>query len=73
MGVSAGASIASKFVGVYSKANLVDALFSISNPFNFTKVCFNMKTHFMGKFISKFLAQGWKNLYKHHKDNPRFF
>ena len=58
-GVSAGANIATKFVAVYAHTNLIDALVSISNPFNLTKVCFNMKHHLTGKLISRFLAKGW--------------
>ena len=71
-GVSAGANIASKFVGVYSEKKLIDALVSISNPFNFAKVSFNLKQHLIGKMISKFLTIGWQNLYDYHKDNPKF-
>lgn len=45
---------------------------SISNPYNFAKLSFHYKSHFIGSLISKFLAKGWKDIYNYHMSNPNF-
>lgn len=72
MGISAGAALSAKYVGLFGKEGVVKAYASVSNPFNFARVSFHMENLFWGRIVSKFITGGFKKVVSHHFQNPVF-
>ena len=72
MGVSAGANLSSKYLGLYGNDTPVKACVSISNPYNIGRISFTMKHNRMANFFSRVLASEYKRILNFHCDNPLF-
>lgn len=72
MGVSAGAALSAKYVGLFGNSGIFKAYGSVSNPFNFARVSFHLENLFWGRIISKFIAGGFKKVVRHQTSNPVF-
>lgn len=72
MGISAGAALSAKYLGLYGESGIIKAYGSISNPFNFARVSFLLENLFWGRIISKFITGSFKKIVNHHSTNPVF-
>lgn len=72
MGISAGAALSAKYVGLFGKEGVIKAYASLSNPFNFARVSFHVENLFWGRIISKFIAFGFKKQVNQQLINPVF-
>ena len=72
MGISAGAALSAKYMGMYNESGIFTAYGSLSNPFNLTRVCFHMDNMFWGRIVSKFMVSESKQLINNLRENPVF-
>ena len=70
IGMSAGAGLSGKYIGLYGHHNLITAYFSVSNPYNFAKCSYHLDNAFWGKILSKLIASEFKSNLKRFKNNP---
>jgi predicted alpha/beta-fold hydrolase len=70
MGISAGAALSAKYVGLYGKEGIIQAYASLSNPFNFARVSYNLENLFWGRILSRVITLGFKKGLDGHKLNP---
>jgi predicted alpha/beta-fold hydrolase len=70
MGISAGAALSAKYVGLFGKEGIIKAYGSISNPYNFARVSFNLENLFWGRILSRIITVGFKKGLNQHKRNP---
>ena len=72
MGISAGAALSAKYIGLFGNKKLIKAYGSISNPYNFARVSFHLENLFWGRVLSKVMVLGFKKGISQHQRNPIF-
>ena len=72
-GVSAGANLGAVLLGDYGDKVPIESFFSISNPYNFARISFNLKFgNWIQYFLSLLITKKIKNIYNHHIETENF-
>jgi predicted alpha/beta-fold hydrolase len=72
LGISAGAALSAKYIGMYNNTGIFTAYGSLSNPYNLTRVCYHLDNLFWGRIVSKFMASSSKKQIESLQGNPNF-
>lgn len=72
LGISAGASLSAKYMGLYPDQQNIIAYCSISNPYNFARLSFHQSESFWGRIFSGLMADSLKTVVLSQRSNSNF-
>ena len=72
LGISNGACLSAKYIGVHNDTGIFTAYGSLSNPYNLTRVCYHLDNLFWGRIVSKFMASSSKKQIENLQKNKAF-